>query len=160
MSATYLYRDCWLTLDEAAAMIGCTPATVRKRVCGHMMLDDWNRSDAVSLTHDGQTRSVTEWAAITGLSRATIYTRLFNGWSPDRALSTPPAQSGRGAPRARNRRIIKRISRTVKVMALARRGITATTIVPTTITGGYVQTFTLPIGTGGRPHETHFEGAA
>lgn len=105
----YLYRGQWLTAKEAAVLIGCTVGTVRKRVSGDRILDAEDRIDAALITHDGRTLSVTEWATITGLSRATIFTRLFNGWSPDKALSTPPAPSGRGAPKARNRRIIRRI---------------------------------------------------
>ena len=161
----YLYQDRWLTMKEAAALIGCAVGTVRKRVSGDRILDAQDRIDAALISHDGRTLSVTEWAKITGLSRATIFTRLFNGWSPDRALSTPPAPSGRGAPKARNRRILKRISRSIWRHRLEAMGIRATTITPSTsstitITGGCLQTFALTTGTGGRRRETHFEGAS
>lgn len=42
------------------------------------------------LTYNGRTLCVTEWAEALGLSRAALQTRLDEGWSIERALSTPP----------------------------------------------------------------------
>ena len=47
------------------------------------------------LTHNGETKPVTEWAKQLGLSPSTITTRLNKqGWSVDKALTTPPDSYG------------------------------------------------------------------
>jgi len=48
-----------------------------------------NRSSTVLLTLHGVTKSAQEWAAISGLSRSLIYSRLRNGWSDERTLTAP-----------------------------------------------------------------------
>ena len=52
-------------------------------------------SHRVELTHNGETHSVTEWAAIIGISANTINQRLYVGWSAEKALTTPLQSSGR-----------------------------------------------------------------
>lgn len=47
-----------------------------------------NRSTNVLLTHEGVTRTATEWGAVTGLGE-TLLARIRRGWSIDRAISTP-----------------------------------------------------------------------
>lgn len=42
-----------------------------------------------SLTVDGETRTVTEWAAICGIKPKTIHFRLAAGYSPEAAVRTP-----------------------------------------------------------------------
>lgn len=49
------------------------------------------------ITHNGQSRCITEWAEVTGIRYATLRTRLALGWPVERALTTPPE------PRFRNR---------------------------------------------------------
>lgn len=41
------------------------------------------------ITFDGDTKCVSEWAEVTGLSRKNIERRLGLGWSVDRTLTTP-----------------------------------------------------------------------
>lgn len=54
------------------------------------MVQNNNRRNSLKYTHDGHTRSLTEWAAVTGIDRETIWARLHNrGWSVQRALTTP-----------------------------------------------------------------------
>lgn len=60
---------------------------------------------ARTLTHNGETRSLNEWAAHTGLSRRAIVYRIDQmGWSVERALTTPAmsksAAGTRGAKRS------------------------------------------------------------
>ncbi len=48
-----------------------------------------NRRSSRFLTHDGQTKTVTEWARYLGVDKGTIFARLRLGWSVDKALMTP-----------------------------------------------------------------------
>jgi hypothetical protein len=41
------------------------------------------------LTLNGQTHTVTEWAAITGIGRPTLFARIRYGWSDERILTEP-----------------------------------------------------------------------
>ena len=51
----------------------------------------------LSLTHDGHTRSLAEWARVTGIPSAAIWTRLnVLAWPAAKALTTPVATSRRG----------------------------------------------------------------
>lgn len=43
------------------------------------------------ITFNGETHTVTEWAAITGIDRHALYSRLKRGWSVER-LFTPPSR--------------------------------------------------------------------
>ena len=45
-----------------------------------------NRSNTIRLTANGETRTISEWADITGLKAKTIWRRLSVGDSPERAL--------------------------------------------------------------------------
>ncbi len=42
------------------------------------------------LTINGKTLCVTEWARESGVKCETVFYRLYNGWSPERAVFTPP----------------------------------------------------------------------
>lgn len=56
-----------------------------------------NRGIATSITFDGETHTVTEWAKITGIGRESLYRRLNNlGWDIEKALTTPCKKSKRG----------------------------------------------------------------
>lgn len=48
-----------------------------------------NRSDNRLITHNGETKSVVEWAEQTGLSPQLIYGRLNEGWSGADAITIP-----------------------------------------------------------------------
>jgi hypothetical protein len=57
-----------------------------------------NRSNTVHLTVNGRTQSLAQWARESGLSAGTLKSRLWRGWSADRALSEPLRTTG-GRPR-------------------------------------------------------------
>lgn len=46
-----------------------------------------NKENTVRITHAGQTRTLSEWAAITGLKSKTIWQRLQRGKTPEEALT-------------------------------------------------------------------------
>ncbi|MDF1600167.1 hypothetical protein PZ895_10300 [Mesorhizobium sp. YIM 152430] len=48
------------------------------------------RPNAIMATFNGETRSLLEWSRITGISRTTIGRRLDEGWTIEKALTTPP----------------------------------------------------------------------
>ncbi|MDW9841316.1 hypothetical protein GOB05_15210 [Sinorhizobium meliloti] len=52
---------------------------------------------AMTYTHNGKTLTLAQWALATGLSKNTIYGRLYAGWSIERALTL---SDGRSADRA------------------------------------------------------------
>jgi len=84
------------TLQDWANRLGSDPQTISDRLAR-----GWEPVDAVStlprsqaqgdvtLTLDGRSQRLFEWAEETGLSSATISKRLKRGWSIDRALTTP-----------------------------------------------------------------------
>ena len=47
------------------------------------------------ITFSGETRTISEWADVVGISPKTIATRLYRGWTAERALTTPPAIGSR-----------------------------------------------------------------
>lgn len=48
----------------------------------------------------GEVHSISEWARITGIRQATLWSRLNNlGWTPERALTTPAGRRRKGLPR-------------------------------------------------------------
>ena len=48
-----------------------------------------NRRSSRLITLGSVTKTQAEWSDETGISQGTIYSRLKNGWSPERALTTP-----------------------------------------------------------------------
>lgn len=46
-----------------------------------------NRRTCIYITINGETKSVSEWCEKTGVKRNTAYTRIRNGWSPERAVT-------------------------------------------------------------------------
>lgn len=55
-----------------------------------------NRSSNVLITHNGRTQCMAAWAEETGINLKTISYRLHNGWSVERALTTPIGQQSKG----------------------------------------------------------------
>jgi hypothetical protein len=53
-----------------------------------------NRTDNHTLTFNGRTMVMTDWAAEIGISVFTLSDRLRRGWSVDRALTTPVGNNG------------------------------------------------------------------
>lgn len=48
-----------------------------------------NRSNNVHLTFNGKTQTITEWAVEIGVTNDALEQRIRNGWSVERALTTP-----------------------------------------------------------------------
>jgi len=48
-----------------------------------------NRRDNRTLTVDGVTRTIAEWAYSVGMARGVLYNRIDAGWDVERALTTP-----------------------------------------------------------------------
>lgn len=66
-----------------------------------------NTRRSVRLTLNGETRTIAEWAMVTGLPYALIYDRTQRyGWAPARALSEPESLSGK--PGSSSRPLTKR----------------------------------------------------
>lgn len=55
-----------------------------------------NRRSNRMLTHDGQTRCMSEWAELLGVSKGFIHRRLANGWTIEAALTHPKKQNKYG----------------------------------------------------------------
>jgi len=52
-----------------------------------------NRTSNVLITWQGKTQCIADWADETGISYTALKQRFRNGWSADRALTTPPRGS-------------------------------------------------------------------
>jgi len=52
-----------------------------------------SREEGMILSHDGVTKTVREWAALTGISPTTIIWRVQAGWPMDKVLSPPAPKS-------------------------------------------------------------------
>lgn len=50
----------------------------------------WN----IPVTLNGETHNVSEWTRRLGVKPFFVYNRLRRGWTPERALTTPPANRG------------------------------------------------------------------
>jgi hypothetical protein len=48
-----------------------------------------NRRNNRTITHNGETRTLSQWGRVTGVTGLTIYKRLHRGWSVEKALSGP-----------------------------------------------------------------------
>lgn len=65
-----------------------------------------NRRTNVLLTYKGQTKTVAEWAEITGLYYTTIIERIRKGWSAEETIETPKRAYNRGGTKE-NRKYAK-----------------------------------------------------
>lgn len=41
------------------------------------------------LTYNGETKTIAEWADITGILSSTLYHRVYAGWTPEKTIETP-----------------------------------------------------------------------
>lgn len=48
-----------------------------------------NRRNNILMTHDGETRCISEWAEVSGVPDSVIRNRLRIGWDLGEAMSTP-----------------------------------------------------------------------
>lgn len=60
-----------------------------------------NRCNNKSLTHNGKTKTVSEWAEYLNLNTQTIFSRLNSLWSIEKTLTTPARSSSRNKKRPR-----------------------------------------------------------
>lgn len=75
-----------MTLDRVRNEVGYEPGNCRWATKTEQSR---NRSTVVMLTHNDETKSVSEWAAQAGMSQNTLSMRLRLGWSLERALTQP-----------------------------------------------------------------------
>lgn len=148
----YEFRDQMLDAKTIAAMIGRHRDTVYRRVVGNRVLDIGESPDpytgfqdapstAILITHDGEIHPAAEWARRMGISKETVYSRIAHGWTPSRAITTPPdPRFAMRTIKVRNLRIIRRIASTFRPM-----------------TGGHLPTFANPLGTGVGRHAHHLQ---
>jgi len=61
-----------------------------------------NRRTTVRLTHEGQSLTLVQWSAVTGIPYTVLKDRVRYGWSAERALSQPVQSWVRGGPRSRH----------------------------------------------------------
>lgn len=76
-----------MTLDRIDNAIGYQPGNCRWVTKAEQARN--RPSHCVTLTHNGRTMIVTEWARRVRLKPHTIYARIRLGWSPKRILTTP-----------------------------------------------------------------------
>ncbi|MCD2185225.1 hypothetical protein [Rhizobium sp. GN54] len=69
----------------------------------------------------GQQLNISEWSKLTGIPIDPLKERLRQGWPIERALTEPVVSNVERALRARNRRVIRRISIEFRPLREARR---------------------------------------
>lgn len=79
------------TLDRIDNTKGYEPGNCRWATKTEQCL---NRSMTVLLTHNGITKSVSEWAETVGIAANTLHKRLYLGWTTERALTKPLKSRG------------------------------------------------------------------
>lgn len=80
------YQEC-LTIERKDNSKGYFPDN-----CEWISLKEqqYNKRDNHLITYNGVTRTVTEWAEITGINRNTLFARVNRlKWSPEKAIETP-----------------------------------------------------------------------
>jgi len=79
------------TLDRINNWRGYEPANCRWAT---VSVQNGNRSSAVMLSHQGECKSVADWARDIGINANVIRQRLYLGWDTARALTTPVMNRG------------------------------------------------------------------
>jgi hypothetical protein len=78
--------DRTMTLDRKENSKGYEPENCRWAT---QAVQNKNRSYCVSLTFNGVTKNVTDWAFYIGISPNALNQRLYLGWSVERAITQP-----------------------------------------------------------------------
>jgi len=102
----------WLTtpsrdLDEVCALAGVESCRVIATATAKIAAAKMRANDALSMpkarrsrgplyTHDGRSLTLTEWSAEIGIQHHTLYRRIRNGYSIERALTQPLRGLDRG----------------------------------------------------------------
>ncbi len=81
-----------LTLERVKNHLGYSP---KNCVWATRKVQNNNRRACVTLTFQGKTQNITQWAEELGLDRMMLYDRIHAGWSVERTLTTPK----RGTPK-------------------------------------------------------------
>lgn len=80
-----------MTLDRLKNDVGYEPGNCQWATKADQ---NRNRSHCVPLTHNGVTMNATDWALAVGMTPNTLLQRLYLGWTPERALTTPVKSRG------------------------------------------------------------------
>ena len=67
-----------------------------------------NRRWRRTLTYNGESLSLDEWAARTGIARLTLYMRIKAGWEPEKVLTTAIHETTRRRARLENGQYLSR----------------------------------------------------
>ena len=61
----------------------------------NMTIQSNNRRNSITLTYQGETHTVAEWAKKVGLNHGALLNRIHKGWSVEKALTTPSSKGNR-----------------------------------------------------------------
>lgn len=97
-----VYKEQTRCISEWAEIVGLPDSVIRRRLgrgwsvekalsmgVHQAIKQPCRNSNSRMITHNGQTLRSCEWAAITGVPAKLIRKRLNDGWSPEKALTTP-----------------------------------------------------------------------
>jgi hypothetical protein len=79
-----------LELDRIDNNKGYSPNNCRWATRKEQSSNQRLRSNTKYITYKGETKTLKEWSDLTGLTKNNIKSRLFQGWTIERTLSTPP----------------------------------------------------------------------
>lgn len=74
-----------------------------------------NRRSVIMITHNGETKNVSDWAKSIGVSKMTVHRRLNAGWPFDLILATPGGTNSASVKVSRRMREERRKTETVSV---------------------------------------------
>lgn len=78
-------------------------------------------SNARRVTIGNETHTVSEWAERYGISKWTVFARIYRGWDPAEAVTTPPGEGPRRSQkRPKRRKLIEAFGRAQTVTEWAR----------------------------------------
>lgn len=78
------YEGCGLSIDRINNNLGYSPSNVRLAT---QSMQSRNNRRTIYLEFNGRTASIAEWSEILGIPYSRIQTRIYRGWSSERALT-------------------------------------------------------------------------